>query len=386
MAVGIALYVAFATLSDGYRSLIRLPFSQLSVDVTIQRPSSVQADKSGNGIRLPFSNQPISLADVRSIANISALQALAPSLLLWDQSPRGFVVIQGIDRDSAELGPTKAQEWVTKGRRLNGERTEVLLEKHFAKFHGKNPGDSIQLGRKQFAIVGLVEQKEGSAISSANAYIPIEEARALADLQPGASNMLFAKLQRGANADTVREQVARALPGAIVSSGDNIGDMMKGFTAISGMFSRTMGLLSLVFAAVITYRILAGSVNERSAEIGIMKAVGWKKSDITITLLTETFALGLIGGLVGIALGYLAAWGLGSMKISLTMPWHLSPVAAGSSHSVGMNVHSVALPIKLSLETIAVSLAAATVVSGLTGALVARKLAGVKVMEALRSL
>jgi putative ABC transport system permease protein len=386
MAVGIGLYVAFATLSDGYRRLIQLPFAQLSVDVTVQKPSSAQAANSSKGVRLPFSNQPILGNELENIAKVSDIQALIPSVLLWDQSPKGFVVIQGIDPATTELGPAKVQEWVTKGRKLNGDSHEVLLEKHFAKFHGKNPEDSIQLGGRDFAIVGLVEQKEGSTISAANAYMTINDARALADLQPGTSNMLFAKLKRGANVETVREQVARAVAGAIVSSTDNIGDMMKGFSAVSGMFSWTMGILSLMFAATVTYRILSGSVSERAAEIGIMKAVGWKQGDITLALLTESLALGLVGGLGGVVLGYLGSLLLGSLKVSVTMPWHLSPVAAGAGHTAALNVHSVHLPAALSIETVAVALAAAALVSGLTGALVARKLAAVKVMEALRSL
>ena len=137
--------------------------------------------------------------------------------------------------------------------------------------------------------------------------------------------MLFAQLQKGTDPDTVRKEVARVLPGAIVSSADNIGGMMKGFSAISGTFATTMGILSLVFAAIVTYRILSGSMTERALEIGIMKAVGWTRNDVTLALVTETLIVGLLGGLVGVALGYMAALGLGSLKISLTMPWNLNP-------------------------------------------------------------
>lgn len=386
MSIGIALYVAFGTLSDGYRSLIQLPFSQLSVDVTIQRPSSTQAPNSGNGVRLPFSNQPIHGSDLKEIADISGIESLTPSLLLWDQSSRGFLIIQGIDLANPRIGPIKVQDWVAKGRKLSGNGKEVLLEKHFAKFHRKKVGDKIELGGRVFPIVGLVKQKEGSTISSANVYVTIDAARSLANLQPDVSNMLFAQLKPGADPDTVRQDVNRALPGAIVSNADNISGMMKGFNAISGRFSTIMGILSLVFAAIVTYRILVGSVSERAQEIGIMKAVGWTRNNIMTTLVTETLIIGLVGGLIGIALGYLGAWGLGGLKISLTMPWNLSPVPAGASQTTGLNVHSMSLPVALSVHTVAVSLAVAAIISGLTGAVVARKLAGVKVMEALRSL
>lgn len=386
MAVGIALYVAFGTLSDAYRSLIQLPFSQISVDVTIQRLSSAQVADAESGIRLPVSNQPINRSEVENVANLPGIDSLSQSLLLWSQSPRGFVTIQGIDPAGPAIGPSKALEWVVTGRKLGAGREEVLLEQHFARFNRKKVGDQIPLGGKRFTIVGIVEQKEGSDISAANAYMTIAAARALANLPAGVSNMLFAQLKRGADPQTVRKQASRALPGAVVSSADNIAGMMKGFTAISGRFSTIMGVLSLLFASIVTYRILAGSLSERAREIGIMKTVGWTKSNIMFTVVTETLVIGLLGGVAGIVLGYLGAWGLGSMKISLAMPWNLSPVPSGAGHTTSMSVRSMSLPVAVSFRTVVVSLAVAAIISGLTGAMAARKLAALEVIESLRRL
>jgi putative ABC transport system permease protein len=385
MSLGIALYVAFGTLSDSYRSLIQLPFSQISVDVTIQRVSSAQAINPGSHIRLPVSNQPIHQNEVENVASLSGIESLSQSLLLWDQSPQGFVTIQGIDLSGPMIGPSKVQEWVVEGSKLGNSNTEIMLEKHFARFHHMKVGDQIVLGGKRFPIVGIVEQKEGSTISAANAYLTIDAARSLANLPAGVSNMLFAQLKRGTDPQTVRKQASRVIPGVVVSSSDNIAGMMKGFNAISGRFSSIMGILSLVFAAIVTYRILVGSVSERAREIGIMKAVGWTRNNIVLTVVTETLIIGLVGGLVGIALGYLGAWALGSLKISLAMPWNLSPVPSGASQMTGLNVYPVSLPVAVSVKTIVVSLAVAAMISGLTGAIVARRLAGLEVMESLRS-
>ncbi|MBI4963511.1 MAG: ABC transporter permease [Desulfomonile tiedjei] len=386
LSIGIALYVAFTTLSDAYGRLINLPFSQLNVDLIIQQPLSSKTTESTAGIRLPFSNQPIRGADAERIAKIRGLESLSPSLLLWDQSAQGFVVISGINLKPPSIGPAKAQQWVVDGKPLSGHGREVLLEKHFAKFYRKKPGDSMELGGKPFSIVGLVELKEGNTISSANAYVAIEQAQAMAALEADTSNVLFARLKQGVDADSVRKELAGILTGAIVSTADNIGDMMKGFSRISHGFSSMISILSFLFAAAITYRILSGSVNERIAEIGIMKTVGWRRNDIAVTVLAESFLLGLAGGVMGILLGYVAAYLLGTMKISLSVPWNLSPVPAGIGHMAKMNVHSVFLPIALSYQTVVVSLFVAAVISSVAGALIGRKLAGIKVMEALRSL
>jgi putative ABC transport system permease protein len=76
-----------------------------------------------------------------------------------------------------------------------------------------------------------------------------------------------------------------------------------------------MRVLQLIFAAIAAISLLVGSigimnimlvsVNERIREIGLRKAVGAKRRDILIQFLTEAAALGLCGGAMGVALGWI---------------------------------------------------------------------------------
>src|SRR5271157_1950300 len=71
--------------------------------------------------------------------------------------------------------------------------------------------------------------------------------------------------------------------------------------------------ISLIVAGVNIVNIMTVSIIERTREIGILKAIGAKDTDILGIFLVEALLIGVIGSLVGIGLGYLGSFGLGSI-------------------------------------------------------------------------
>ncbi len=70
---------------------------------------------------------------------------------------------------------------------------------------------------------------------------------------------------------------------------------------------------------------MAMSVFERTREIGILRALGWKGRHVILLILTEATALGLVGGLLGIAVGW------GALRILAALPQTASVVSASVS-------------------------------------------------------
>ena len=94
----------------------------------------------------------------------------------------------------------------------------------------------------------------------------------------------------------------------IVSS-DSVLDIYNQATA--GIFAVLVGIvaLSLVVGGIVIMNIMLMVVSERTREIGLRKALGAKRRDIMSQVLTESITLSLTGGIVGVALGALAAAG-----------------------------------------------------------------------------
>jgi len=115
------------------------------------------------------------------------------------------------------------------------------------------------------------------------------------------------------DAATVALRIERRLkPGqrenfGIVTSDTFLG-MFRQITA--GIFGVLIGVvaLSLVVGGIVIMNIMLMVVSERTSEIGLRKALGAKRRDIILQFLVESIALSTLGGVVGTALGFSAAW------------------------------------------------------------------------------
>jgi putative ABC transport system permease protein len=153
-----------------------------------------------------------------------------------------------------------------------------------------------------------------------------------------------------------------------MTSTDNIAKMMKGFSLISGKFASILGALALAFTGLIYIRLVKGVLQERCNEIGIMKALGWRRRDVTSALFTESLALGAGGAALGLAVGWLAAWGVGELGVGASLPWNLNPLPAGvGPRSAAAGGPTVSLPMAFSWLAGGASLIFALTLSALMG-------------------
>jgi len=74
------------------------------------------------------------------------------------------------------------------------------------------------------------------------------------------------------------------------------------------MFMCLIAAISLVVGGIGIMNIMLATVTERTREIGVRRALGAKRSDITQQFLVETITLSVVGGLTGILLGLLGPW------------------------------------------------------------------------------
>jgi len=388
LALGCGLYVAITVLSDGYGRLISLPFTELRTDLVIQRSIAGGGEKSASGtsgIRLPFSNQPITATEIEQLTHLEGVATISPTLLLWHQTKNGFSVIAGIDqRDNQNrIGTTRVMDWIKKGRPIK-HPGEAVVKSHYGRFHKIKIGDRITLGGAEFKIVGTASLKQGASIAAADFYIGLDDAIKLSGMGPKEANLIFVRLNKGIDPIGIQKKLKKLLPGAIASTADNIGDIMKGMSRISSTFAQLFGWVSLLFTGLIGYKLISGSIHERVNQIGLLKTIGWQRSDIIRSFTAESALIGLTGGLLGVALGYGLAAAFGSMEITLSLPWNLSPTpGAAAAHTQ----HNLGEPVSLTLAflpmTIFIALIVACVVSVLGGYFTANQLARIKAREAL---
>jgi putative ABC transport system permease protein len=105
----------------------------------------------------------------------------------------------------------------------------------------------------------------------------------------------------------------------------------------SGIFAGTIALvaISLVVGGIVIMNIMLVAVTERTREIGIRKALGARRSDLTMQFLSEAVVLSLFGGVVGVLAGMAVAM---LIRVATPLPAAIQPWSIGLSLVVASSV------------------------------------------------
>ncbi|MBK9051957.1 MAG: ABC transporter permease [Chloroflexi bacterium] len=182
-------------------------------------------------------------------------------------------------------------------------------------------GQSIRINGVSYEVVGVLTPS-GSDFGSGDGdiYIPLSTAQARLYTQrtrtgERAVNQIVVQAASEAETDAAIEQITETLRrehGVIYAADDDFqifsqADLLETFNTITATLTAFLGSIagiSLLVGGIGIMNIMLVSVTERTREIGIRKAVGALKRDILAQFLLESMVLSVVGGLLGIALGW----------------------------------------------------------------------------------
>ena len=181
----------------------------------------------------------------------------------------------------------------------------------------------------RFKIVGELE-KTGTGLDHAlfmtedNLKNIIESGKS--PLKKGEISIIFTKLKKGYDPDLVGRILEGEIPEVDVVARSSMGEKFISTLAdINKIFLLTT-LLASVLTTFLVWAIFSAIANERSREIGIMRALGAKESHIVKLYLIEVLVLGIFGSIIGVLVGtYLSALLAGSFSL-------LKNISAGLTH------------------------------------------------------
>jgi putative ABC transport system permease protein len=366
MAWGIATVVILLAFGSGFQQAIGVIFSSWGIDVIGAFPgrTSLQAGgaKAGSEIKLQ-------LADVDYIRNeVPMIKGVTP---IFDKQN---VTIQHDTRTFTNLfltGVFPVYERirgfsVATGRGLSEEdqlqRARVAVigdEARRRLFSGESPlGQNIRINGLTFEIVGVYRRKVQDGDNNDNTMIVIPFS-AMGDLfDTKYISGLFMDYE-GENHQQLARVVRAVLAGHHNFRSDDkravfIADFKQDFdefavvTTALKILLAFIGALTLGIGGIGLMNIMLVSVQQRTREIGIEKALGAHKAHILFQFLAEALAITFLGGLGGIAIAYLISFAVGALPLMSAFGDNLQ---AGDIH----------LHINLS------SLAVATLILGLVG-------------------
>jgi putative ABC transport system permease protein len=196
---------------------------------------------------------------------------------------------------------------------------------------------------------------------------------------------VYLRLKNPSLLNRVKTQIARQLVGVSVNSSDSFLELMGGVSKISDQFSFLTSLIALGGAVFLIIKTMLANLIARSREIGILKAVGWTGKDVQKQLVGEALLQSISGGIIGLILGYGAAFILGFTSIRIPTPWEINllPAFAKSAENVAT---AVRLPVSFSLGLTASALALSLVAGALASYFMGRRTVLMKPVDILRRL
>ncbi len=325
IVVGISSVILLVGLVDGLSSSIDARLSQLGSDIITISPG-------GTAMRGPpgeeggsSSADKLYMKDVEIVKGVNGVETVSPSISVSvdvayrDKTSK--MTITGVDTETYLKTNTLGN--LSEGRYLEkGDRGVVLLSSSVVDrtFNGKVKVNSrIDLDGKAYRVIGILAEDNGGFGGGGfggRAYLPIDDARALAgtDLANDEVTRIQAKMAKGYNLTTVTEDITWTLQQAHQVTADDQDFMVMSPTFMEEQRAAIMGTLTIFLGLVSAISLIVGgigisntmfmSVLERTREIGVLKAIGATSSQIRNMFLMESAMIGLSGGILGIAAGW----------------------------------------------------------------------------------
>ena len=358
IVIGIGSVIAMISVGQGSTASIQSSIQSLGSNLLMVSPSFQR----GVGMQVSAgrgSARTLKQEDVDAIQKeIMLIKAIAPEL-----SSRYQIIAKGTNTNTSVLGTTPNYPEVRNvqieiGGFISEQNTRSLSKvavlgpttRDDLFGEGVNPiGQTIHINKVDFKVIGVTKEKGGSGMSNQDdmIFVPLSTAqRFLA----GSSYLstIYIEIVDQESMTTAQEQITSLLlsrhnisnPELADFSVINQADIVASVSSISSTLTILLAAIagiSLIVGGIGIMNMMLTTVTERTREIGLRKAIGAKKKDISLQFLIESIMLTFIGGIVGIFLGWILSYAVayfGSMTTEVTS-WSIF-LAVGVSACIGI--------------------------------------------------
>lgn len=321
MALGVAAVIVLTALGDGARQYVVNAFSSIGTNLVIVLPGRAETAGSFPGAVMGQTPRDLTLEDAHWVGRLPQVSRYAPlNVGVAELSAAGKLREVTLMGTTAEIFPIRHMK-LAQGKFLTntGENSAqiVLGAKVAQEFFpdGNALGQRVRLSDRRFLVTGVMAvQGESMGFNSDElVIIPIQYAQML--LNTTSLFRLLAEIRNHSEIDSAREAIRQTL----IRRHDGEDDVtVIAHDAVLATFDRilralTLGVagiavISLAVAGILVMNVMLVSVSQRTAEIGLLKAIGTPAIVIRRIFLAEAVWLSLTGALAGFILGQAGSW------------------------------------------------------------------------------
>ncbi|MCB1049667.1 MAG: ABC transporter permease [Acidobacteria bacterium] len=351
IAIGIASVTLLTALGEGARQYIMAQFTQFGSNIIAINPGSIKT--MGMPGVLGGTTHHLTIEDAESLRRIPGVEEVVPVTF---GSAR--VEFSGRGRSIYIYGVTAAMEqtwkftvrqgqFIPPGDPRQGANVVILgptLKREL--FGESNPlNQNVRIGGVRFRVIGVMAPKGqmlGIDIDD-SAYIPVAQALQLFNLpELNEIDLLFQNnLDPQLMADRIRQHLMQRHSGeedfTITTQAEMLGVLDRIMKTVTAAVV-AIGAISLLVGAIGILSLMWISVNERTAEIGLLKAIGAQRRQVVLIFFMEAATLSTIGGLTGLGFAALIGFLVDSFlpALPVKLPWVFVVLALVISVLIGI--------------------------------------------------
>jgi len=337
--IGIAAVVALISLGQGMQDYISEEFEKLGKDKIMIQSKSL-GPPGGTSPSLALTED-----DLKVVQNVKGVEwALGMVFKIGQVEFKKEININyviGMDPEDVELMSEIQSFEIKDGRWLKpGDKYKVVIGYN----HGYDDlwerhvevGDTMVIEGEEFKVIGIVD-KIGNDYDDSQVYAPKEVMRDLLGTENDLGGIM-AKTAQGFDPEDVGETIERKLRKYRGEKEEQETFDVQTSEQLLQSFQNIFGVIQAVLVGIAAISLIVGGIGimntmytaviERTKEIGTMKAVGARNSDVLLVFLFESGLLGLVGGAIGVGIGIGLAKGveyaLSTSGFSSLLQAHLS--------------------------------------------------------------
>ena len=288
ISIGIAAVVALVGMAWGYEKSITRQLDVIGIDVVVSNMSG--------GVMPKVYDESLK-GKITGLPRVAEVTTVLMQMLSIEDAP--MMMVSGREWG----GFTWDQLKVIEGR-MPRDATEhaVVLGRLAAEVLKKKVGDTVQIEAAELPVVGIVD---GQAVVENGAIILALPVMQTVTGNEGKVNFIDIRVTPKTTKDEVAalcERIKVIFPEGRAMVAREVVGTSQGFQIARAM-SWSTSILAIVVGILGVMNTMLMTVFERTHEIGILLAVGWKRRRIVYMVLCESALLGLLGGITGVAMG-----------------------------------------------------------------------------------
>ena len=315
IAVGIAAVILLTSIGEGVHQFVLSEFTQFGTTLVGINPG--KATTAGTSMGVFGTERPLTIEDAEALKRLSFSRAVIPMVQgnaeieagnrrrrttvygAGPQMPEAFNMTVKSGRFLPDDDPTASRAFAVLGSKLRQEL-----------FGGRNPlGQRITIGGNRYRVIGVMESKGTILGFDLDDTVYIPAGRALNLFNRDTLFEIDLMYDEDTPVDKVVDGITRILETRhgkedfTITTQQQMLDVLGSVLNVLTFAVAAIGSISLLVGAIGIVTIMTIAVDERTSEIGLLRALGARKLQILSLFLGEAIVLSAIGGLCGLALG-----------------------------------------------------------------------------------